>query len=92
MSANNQSNIIIYNSTDGRVSVSLYAQDGMVWMSQNQLAELFDTSKKNISLHVNNILENNELIEDSVVKEYLTTARDGKRFLTSNNTVKLSHI
>jgi hypothetical protein len=74
------------------VSVSLYAQDGMVWMSQNQLAELFDTSKKNISLHVNNILENNELIEDSVVKEYLTTARDGKRFLTSNNTVKLSHI
>lgn len=92
MPANNQSNIIIYNSTDGRVSVSLYAQDGMVWMSQNQLAELFDTSKKNISLHVNNILENNELIEDSVVKEYLTTARDGKRFLTSNNTVKLSHI
>jgi hypothetical protein len=92
MPANNQSNIIIYNSTDGRVSVSLYAQDGMVWMSQNQLAELFDTSKKNISLHVNNILENNELIEDSVVKEYLTTARDGKGFLTSNNTVKLSHI
>jgi hypothetical protein len=92
MPANNQSNIIIYNSTDGRVSVSLYAQDGMVWMPLNQLAEFFDTSKKNISLHVNNILENNELIEDSVVKEYLTTARDGKRFLTSNNTVKLSHI
>ncbi len=92
MPASNQSNVIIYNSTDGRVSVSLYAQDGMVWMSQNQLAELFDTSKQNISLHVNNILENNELIEDSVVKEYLTTARDGKRFLTSNNTVKLSHI
>jgi hypothetical protein len=46
MPANNQSNIIIYNSTDGRVSVSLYAQDGMVWMTQNQLAKLFNTSKK----------------------------------------------
>ena len=45
MPSHNQANIIIYNSTDRHVSVSLYAQDGMVWMNQNQLAELFDTSK-----------------------------------------------
>jgi hypothetical protein len=42
---NDKQNIIIYNSADGKASVSLYAKDGMVWMNQNQLAELFDTSK-----------------------------------------------
>ncbi len=50
-------NIIIYNTTDGKTSVSLFAKDGLVWMSQNQIAELFTTSKQNISLHVINILE-----------------------------------
>ena len=50
-------NIIIYNTSDGKASVSLYAKDGMVWMNQNQLAELFDTSKQNISLHIINILK-----------------------------------
>ena len=77
----NQSNMIIYNTADGSTSVSLYAKDGMVWMTQNQLAELFDTSKQNISLHINSILKNKELDVDSVVKEYLTTATDGKDFL-----------
>jgi len=47
--------MIIYNTTDGKTSVLLYAKDGMVWMTQNQLAELFDTSKQNISLHVNSV-------------------------------------
>jgi len=67
-------NIIIYNTADGKASVSLYAKDGMAWMNQNQLAELFDTSKQNISLHINNILKEGELAENSVVKDYLTTA------------------
>lgn len=70
----NRQNIIIYNTVDGRASVSLYAKDGMVWMNQNQLAELFDTSKQNISQHIINILNENELEENSVVKNYLTTA------------------
>ncbi|MDQ6478864.1 virulence RhuM family protein [Dyadobacter sp. LHD-138] len=72
--------IIIYQTQDGKASVSLYAQDGSVWMSQSQLAELFDTSKQNISLHINNILKEKELSLDSVVKEYLTTASDGKTY------------
>lgn len=71
-------NIIIYNTADGKASVSLYAKDGMIWMNQNQMAELFDTSKQNISLHIINILEEKELEEKSVVREYLTTAADGK--------------
>ena len=44
----NESNIIIYNTIDGKASVVLYARDGSVWMNQNQLAELFDTSKQSV--------------------------------------------
>ena len=72
--------IIIYNTQDGKSSVSLFAKDGSVWMSQIQLAELFATTKQNISLHIVNILKEKELIENSVVKDYLTTASDGKSY------------
>jgi hypothetical protein len=73
-------NIIIYNTPDGKASVSLYAKDGMVWMNQNQLAELFSTSVPNISMHVSNILKEGELDANSVIKDYLTTATDGKKY------------
>ena len=75
-----EQNIIIYKTQDGKVKLSLYARDGSVWMNQNQIAELFDTSKQNISYHIINILEDNELDENSVVKNYLTTASDGKSY------------
>ena len=70
----NESQVIIYKTADGKASVALYAVDGSVWMNQNQLAELFDTSKQNIGQHIKNILEENELSENSVVKNYFTTA------------------
>ena len=70
----NKQNIIIYNTPDGKASVSLYAKDGMMWMNQNQMAELFDTSKQNIGQHVINILEEKELNGNSVVKNFFTTA------------------
>lgn len=73
-------NIIIYNTQDGKTSVSLLTKDGTVWMNQNQLAELFVTSVPNISTHISNILKENELTENSVVKDYLTTATDGKKY------------
>jgi hypothetical protein len=76
----NQQNIIIYNTADGKASVSLYTKDGNVWMNQSQLAELFDTSKPNISMHIANILKERELKSNSVVKDYLTTASDGKEY------------
>ncbi len=76
----NKQNIIIYKTADGKASVALYAKDGNVWMNQNQLAELFATSKQNISLHISNILKDGELSENSVVKDYLTTASDGKEY------------
>ena len=75
-----QNNIIIYNTEDGKAKVVLYAQDGNIWMNQNQMAELFDTSKQNIGQHIANILSDNELSENSVVKNYFTTASDGKNY------------
>jgi len=72
--------IIIYNTDDGKVSVSLYAKDGSVWMNQSQITELFDTSKQNVSLHIQNILKEKEVQVKSVVKEYLTTGPDGKKY------------
>lgn len=76
----NKKNIIIYNTIDGKAKVSLYAKDGKIWMNQSQLAELFDTSKQNIGQHISSILKDNELNENSVVKNYFTTAADGKEY------------
>jgi hypothetical protein len=73
-------NIIIYNTPDGKSAVSLYAKDGNIWMNQNQIAKLFNTSKQNTSLHIINILKEGELSKNSVVKDYLTTASDGKNY------------
>ena len=89
--ANSESNIIIYNTIDGKASVVLYAHDGSVWMknainrslwdkNQNQLAELFDTSVPNVCMHMANVLKEWELQRNSVVKNYLTTAADGKKY------------
>lgn len=72
--------LILYNSVDGKSQVSLMARDGSVWLNQAQLAELFATSKQNISVHIGNILKERELDENSVVNYYLTTAADGKPY------------
>ncbi|MBF0451298.1 MAG: virulence RhuM family protein [Candidatus Magnetomorum sp.] len=77
---NDNQNIIIYNTADGKACVSLYAKDGMIWLNQNQLAELFDTSKQNIGQHISNILKEKELSKNSVVKNFFTTASDGKDY------------
>lgn len=75
-----EQNIIIYKTDDGKVKIALYAKNGSIWLNQNQLANLFDTSKQSISYHIINILEDNELDKNSVVKNYLTTASDGKSY------------
>ena len=77
---NTESNIIIYNSIDGKASVALYAKDGKIWLNQKQLAELFATSVPNINIHISNILKENELDKNSVIKDYLITASDGKKY------------
>ena len=75
-----EQNVIIYNTIDGKSSVALMTKDGAAWMNQNQLAELFDTSKQNVGQHIASILEDKELEEKSVVKNYFTTASDGKNY------------
>lgn len=73
---NDQNNIIIYSTMDGKASVALYAKDGKIWLSQQQIAELFGTSKQSISYHIINMLKEKELDANSVVKNYLTTAEE----------------
>lgn len=68
--------LILYRTDDGRTEVHLRAAEGTVWMTQGEMAELFDSTKQNISLHVRRILEEGELAADSVVKFDLTTAAD----------------
>lgn len=79
----NDSNIIIYNTDDWKSSVSLYSKDWSIWMNQNQIAELFDTSIPNVSIHTKNIFEERELSQESVIKDYLTTASDWKQYEVS---------
>ena len=75
-----RSNIIIYNTLDGKAAVALYAVDGKIWLNQKQMAELFATSVPNINMHISNILKDGELNSDSVIKDYLITAADGKNY------------
>lgn len=74
--------LILYSTEDGAATIGLRAIDGTVWLTQLEMAELFDTSKQNVSLHINNILSEGELAAESVVKESLTTATDGKAYRT----------
>lgn len=74
--------LILYKTDDGAATIGLRAINGTVWLTQLEMAELFDTSKQNISLHLNNILTEGELVAESVVKESLTTAADGKAYRT----------
>lgn len=73
------SQIIIYQTPDGETSVDVTIEQDTVWLSQNQMAELFQSSKQNISLHVNNIFKEGELEKNATVKESLTVQNEGKR-------------
>jgi hypothetical protein len=74
--------LILYTSEDGQAHVQLRADLGTVWLTQLEMAELFNASKQNISLHLKNLFQDGELHEESVVKESLTTAADGKVYQT----------
>jgi hypothetical protein len=74
--------IIIYHAADQALQLEVRIEDDTVWLTQAQMINLFNATKQNISLHINNIFKEGELHQDSVVKEYLTTASDGKRYKT----------
>ena len=77
------SGLILYTTEDGASRIQLRADGQTVWLTQAEMAELFDATKQNISLHLKNIFEDKELEADSVVKESLTTAADGKAYRTN---------
>ena len=74
--------LILYTSDDGQTRLHLRVETESIWLSQLEIAELFQTTKQNVSLHAKNIFVDGELREDSVVKESLTTAADGKDYRT----------
>ncbi|WP_169513192.1 virulence protein RhuM/Fic/DOC family protein [Hymenobacter aerophilus] len=78
------SNILLYQSADGLTRLDVQLQHETVWLTQAQMAELFDTTKQNISLHTRNAFREGELEESSVVKDFLTTAVDGKNYQTKH--------
>jgi hypothetical protein len=80
--------IILYTAEDGSATIRLRAEGETVWLTQLEMAELFQTTKQNISLHVNNIFSEKEL-DKAVVKEHLTTASDGKKYLTHLYNLKM---
>ena len=71
--------MIIYNTEDGKAEISLHLQDGTVWLNQLEIAELFQTSKQNISKHIKAIFADGELVEDSTVNYQLTVQNEGER-------------
>ena len=75
----NRGEVILYQ-PDNEIKMEVRLEDETVWLTQIQMAELFQTSKQNISLHTNNIFKENELSPNSVVKDSLTTAADGKKY------------
>jgi len=76
--------ILIYQSEGGQTKIEVRLEGETLWLNQAALAKLYQTTKQNISLHIKNIYDEGELDEDSVVKEYLTTAADGKKYKTKH--------
>lgn len=72
--------ILLYQAPDGQTQLEVHLQNETVWLTQAQMAELFDTTKQNVSLHTRNAFRDGELDENSVVKDSLTTAADGKNY------------
>ncbi len=75
-----EAEILLYSTDDGTVKIDVLVQDDTLWLTQ--MAELFQASKQNIGQHMKNILSEGELVENSVVKKFFTTANDGKTYQT----------
>ncbi|MCR5249458.1 MAG: virulence RhuM family protein [Lachnospiraceae bacterium] len=77
-----ENEIVLFETKDKEVKLNVTIQGDTVWLTQAQMTELFDTSKQNVSLHINNCFKEGELDKEAVVKDFLTTASDGKKYKT----------
>ena len=75
-----QNNFIMYTTDDGQVDIEVRLEDENVWLTQNSMAKLFDATRNNITMHIKNIFQEEELQEKAVSKESLLTAKDGKNY------------
>lgn len=78
----NEGQILFYQTEDGKQRIEVHLQNETVWLSQKLMAELFQTTPQNINMHLRNIFSEGEVIADSVIKESLITASDGKKYRT----------
>jgi len=76
----NSGEIIIYQSDDGLTQIDVKLEDETIWLTQEQIVNLYQTSKSNVSEHIKNIFDEGELDKDSVVRKFRTTASDGKNY------------
>lgn len=79
---NNENNIILYTDKDNNIKIEVVLENENVWLTQNALAKLFDTTRNNVTMHIKNIFTDEELEIESVSKENLLTANDGKKYKT----------
>ena len=75
--------IILYQTEDGQTQIEVRLENDTVWLTQSQMPDLFQASIPNVSMHIRNIFREGELQENAVVKDFLTTAADGKRYRTN---------
>lgn len=83
MKFDEQSEIVLYTSPDGRVKVDVFLQDETVWLTQKKLAELFEVEVNTVNYHIKEIFDSGELKENSVIRKFRITADDGKSYLTN---------
>ena len=76
--------IVIYTSEDGSVSLDTKLENETIWLTQDMMTKLFETTKQNISLHINNIYKDEELDKTSTVKDFLTVRKEGNRTVSRN--------
>ena len=81
-SQSSETPVLVYQTGDGAIRVEVRVEGETVWLNQAQMADLFQTTKQNVGLHIRNIFTEGELAPESVVKDFFTTAADGKQYRT----------
>lgn len=79
-----KTDILIYQTEDGQTRIDVKLENGTVWMTQKAISELYQTTSQNITLHIRNIYQENELEEESTCKDYLQVQTEGKRQVSRN--------
>ena len=74
--------MLIYQAEDGRIKIEARLQDETLWLTQQQMAELFQTSQQNISLHLGNVYDEGELLDSATHKDFLLVRQEGARHIS----------